>query len=293
MRIEQSGSVDRPITIGQQFFEQLELIISELQTKALRSIAARSSVPFEVVERLRQETEMPWFDPEEEKLESSAEVSAQIDRIRETHLESRVWREIDEEASISCTVRYDTGFSTQTNDLAQLKSLLKTESGNLDALSFAVGSGYRSLGFGLRLVNAERPASFDISGEREEVDHFYQSIIRLLQAAIPNHPWLYDQRLHLALALGLSTALAVTSIRLGGQLLGPGEHLATAEFAVILLSVALAVGIAVYILTQAAKVFPRLEVEFGPEWRRRRGRRTSLLIILTAIVLPLLMNIFV
>lgn len=291
MQVEQSGSVKGPITVNERFFEQLKPIIDEFRERTLRAIATRNHMSVHQVKNIQSE----GVEPEPKlgyELRTVEELEVERKKLEDWRKKDLVFKEIDQEASLSCSVSYDTGFSTQTNDIDQLRSILASEPGNLESLYFTVGQRYRGTGFRLRLANADEAARFDINGERTEVDHLYRSVMRFLESITPSHAWMHSRNLQAAASLLVGAVVGGSVFILGNKLLGPN-----APPVIVLMSAAivaiLSLGSAIGFGALTMRLFPKLESELGPSWHRRKSHRNSLFLLITIIAIPVLINFFI
>lgn len=292
MQVEQSGSVSKPITINEHFFRLLQPLIDAFRERGLREIASRHKITVTKVERICADGRTP--SPMMENSRSVEDLEEERRKIEEWEGNRRVLDAVERELTLNCSVKYDTGFSTQTNDIEQLRSVLSNEPGNLDQLRLSLGQPYKGCGFRLHFSDGDRPATFDINGERrEEVDHLYQSIMRFLPSVSPPHAWLYDRRLHSLFALLVAAVVGVSLFLLLEELHVPRSAQPLAGLSALFMVASLTVASAIALAVILAKLFPRLECELGPFSNRRTSYRAFLFVLLTVIAIPILINLAV
>lgn len=291
MQVEQSGEISKPITIGEIFFEQLGAIISGLQDRGLAAIAKKHGVPTAEVKRIMEGGARPppkVYSPAEKR-----SFDQEIADLTKYQLEYAINREIESNVSLDCSVKFDTGFSTSTNDLQQLRSILSSEPGDLTFISFSIGQSYRGEGIRLTLSNSDRTCFFSINGERQEIDHLSQAISRVMKSSISDNPWLYNSTFHFFGGMALALLSIATVIVLGSRLSVQKQYIQPVEIIVLFLAIATGFATVTFFYKRMNKLFPRLQSEYGPEWRRRITQRRNYLLLLSAIVVPILINLFV
>lgn len=290
MQVEQNGTVNKPIIIDQRFFEQLKPIISDLQRRRLRDIADRHKMTIEQIESIRDNAPEPR--PEIAlKADENFDLEKERKKTDDWYEATTISREISTEAFLTCAIAFDTGFKTETNDLNQITSIINAEPGCLKSLSFVVGQSFRGIGFRILLENTDPPGYYYITGQRDQVDHLYQSITRLLKSSVADHAWLHNQTNQFALSFLLAMASAATIIAFASRFSLEKSLAQTLGVMVLLTSLVGAIVLTIVLIKKLSKVFPRLEADFGPESRRQKSQRRSLYMLLTAILIPVVINI--
>lgn len=289
MQVEQNGTVNKPIIIDQRFFEQLKPIISDLQRKRLRDIADRHNRTIEQIESIRDNA--PGPRPEVTlKADENFDLEKERKKSDDWYEANTIYHEISSEASLRCAIAFDTGFKTETNDLDQITSIIAAEDGCLQSLSFVVGQSFRGIGFRILLENTDPPGHYYINGQRDQVDHLYRSILRLLKSSVASHAWLHNQTIQLALSFLLAIALSSTIITFASRFSLEKSLAQTLGVMVLLTAIIGAIVLTIVLIAKLSKVFPRLESDFGPESRRQKSQRRSLYIVLTVILIPIVIN---
>lgn len=294
MRVTRRGSVDHPITINDQFLDRLGAILNDARNGQEEALALKSGVGIEMLRKIRSTPIEEFDDPPWPEFDPDADMEAGYAEHRRISQERREKRELsralDKIGDSGFDVSYDNGFRTSCSDLDQLRELLGNEPGRVESISAHMGPMYEGLGVRASFGRF-RPASYDVAGERKDVDAAVAAIENLLKSSQPDHPILHRRWFHF-LASILVCALAIAAIfDLTGVTVSSGNSPAVEAVLRYLISLPLGVLPAAFLAELADRVFPLLQVEFGDDFRKQRAARARFGIAFFVVLIPIIINI--
>jgi hypothetical protein len=291
MQTQQSGGTKDPISIDAEFFKRLKVIVDQVIDIEVRQIAENHKVSVAYVEKIARGEDVRL--PAKRRRRSVAgDTRKEIDEIEEQYklssikLEARYLR-------VHFDLKYNNGYTFQTDDLEQLIELLETEADEPNSLSIHAG-GNAGPSVWLHLGEVGNVARYTIKGVRRDVEHTAVGIRNLMRASVPPHSWL-----HQAWPRYIITTLAILSFCTAylavvdrfAPSLGPGGVSALIGFTWV-------PGWLGFLAAQAPmkrmrRAFPTCQFEFGPEKRRRATYRSIIWGSLSVILVPLALALLV
>lgn len=292
MRINQTASVTHPIAITGEFLDRLAGIFSDLKDSAYEVLARKHSLDIGEIKRIETLPKDQLQDPDWPEGNDRAEYDKHIGQIRQRGVQRQVVSELRSTTETTYSVTYDSGLRTGTDNIDQFKGILKEETGKVEFIHVSYGE-YGSTRVKIRIGGAATAATVDISGERKDVDFVFRSVSELLRSSTPDHPFLHQKWLQAVVSIALGTLFTNAAFSLLGINLAkdsPPEKQMVAE---VILPVALGIPVILGILYAIEKAFPKCQVEFGSDWRHQKALRARLYGVLTIVLIPVLINIFV
>jgi len=143
--------------------------------------------------------------------------------------------------------------------------------------------------FTLRLRNSLGTGTYQVSGERQRLDHLYRRLEDLLKASEPDYPWLHTiwARLTLSAAAAISFTLAA--------LYAFNSAAVQQGMTPILLGLAVGLssgwGVTGLITNLMTKAFPSCQFEYGPRWRQQKATKRLLYAVVSLLLLPIVFGL--
>jgi hypothetical protein len=289
MHTELKGRFRRPITISVSSLSRLGVSLENIRAERFRLFASERDESIKEIEALwRRENmlevgETPSFEA------SMAEVSAHYDKVRERAEQDRTAQKLDELARLKIGLNYRSGTSYDLNDLSQLQKVLEDEPGTVESISVSQGSLFKDF-FTIRFYDSWTTCSYSIAGDKSVAESARLSLSAFLDSAAPDHPYLHHRFLQglVAVILAGITANYVT-LKLLADVLGNMKKSVSSTSTVV--SNVLLVGLLFLLTWLMERAFPKLQVEFGRHWRRVKARRTIMMVVLTALLIPLALQL--
>jgi hypothetical protein len=277
MREEQSGSVTAPICVNDEFFSRLKAIVDEAQIAAIRNMAEKHAVTTEQIKAALRSGA------------SENERPLDMARFEERMLQERIYRDARSKLSTSYTVSYAKGYTADVSDVNELKGILCREDDKVESISIRFGDF--EYGFSLRLFSGLSTARFTIEGERRDLNHFHQRILDLVRSARPAHSILYRTPTHFVLGMVLAVALLIGSVELLAKSMGSAFEKAERDVVLTVGSFVLGAAMPWTSISVMERLFPKLQVEYGPAWKRTKTNRSTFAAIITLLLIPILINL--
>lgn len=284
MKAEFKGRFRKPVTISPASLARLATSLESIRVERFRMFASEQEMSLKELEAIwRRENLIDVGD--EPSLEATpAIVDAYYEKSRQRGAQERIADKLDELARVRVSVNFRSGTSYDFNELSQLERLLEDEPGTVDSISILEGDLLRN-SFHLRFHDGRTTCSYSIEGTRSVVESAKSSLSGFLEGASPDHPYLHHRGLQGAVAVSLST---LTAYYLAWVAFGAASAATIAQVDWVRFALTNAITVVgVLVLTRLMeRAFPKLQVEFGPHWRRIKSRRTVMLLVLTALLLP-------
>ena len=294
MRIKRHGSVTHPVTIDEAFLDRLEALLSNIRDMQYEKLALIKNLTVSALKEIENTPPEACQDPDSPKYSSQDDIEAIFAAHGALREERRKYRAVQEDVTkmnnTTFDVSLDSGFRASSSQIDQLRELLKNEPGRVDELGVSLGQMYEGEGLRIRFSNQDRTASYDIAGERKDVDASVAAINALIASSAPDHPILHRSWFHFSGAI-ITCVVALGSILslIGIKFQDVGDkHQFIARY---ILSFPLAILPASYLSGLAGKVFPPFQVEFGDDFRRQKARRARLGFAFIVILIPIAINV--
>lgn len=287
MKAEQSGSTAKPLSINEDFFEGLKAILSDFEEAILRAAAEKHGLPIASVKAaLASEEAIPisYDAPDTSSLEA---IEKHYEDIRKREKTSRMVNDIRSDLSVKYQVAFVNSFSINVDSIKQLVEVISRETVRPDTLTVRAGLSYFAPSMTLSLSNAVKAARYEVQGDRTDVDCLSRRIKSLLDASPPAHPMLHGNVLKILLSAFVSTYGSIGLLQILFEALPP---ISVSSGNAILIWIASMAALSWPMMFGLTKLwessFPRCQFEYGPDWRRLKSRRTVMLLIFTALILP-------
>ena len=292
MRVNQTSSISHPLSVTADLLDRLNAIFQDARESTCEALARKHSIDVKEVKRIGTLSSDQLSYPEYPK-ESDRESYEQYRKLTaQRSLEISVASDLRTETIINYSVKYDSGLRTGTDSIEQLKGILHEEAGKVELISADYGE-YGRTRVNVRLGGSITTASFDISGDRKDVDFIYRSISDALKGSTPDHPFLHWKWLQFLVAVVVSTLFVSAGLDFFGVQIVKAKDLATTYTVESLLRATIGIPLILYLTSVMEKAFPKCQVELGPDWRHQRALRTRLFAIISVILIPVLINVFV
>lgn len=282
------GSTKRPLAIDGDFFARLANLIDENREVVCREIADDRGMPVTKVRLIADGKLLPKDSPylaiEPEEFEKAMANVVESNEIRSIQIR------LESALSIRVRVTYPSGVSTSGDGLDEAMDSMNREPEAPELFSVHVGLGSRSLNFFVmtRASYSFTTATYEVEGNRRDVDHFSNEISAMLRSSEPDHRWLHSRLTSMTAGIAAFVTIYVGFRRLMAQagISDNWEWPGILWGAAPLLALALQYSVDRYV----DNAYPKVQYEFGSHWRRMKARRTSIYLILTAVALPLLIS---
>jgi hypothetical protein len=290
VRAEHSGKSRRPIAINEQSIGDLKRILDDIREGIFRDVASIHSVQLAQVRELASKVKIPLVAPEYPSEYDRDTIEAYEKKSIKHRLLEKVRYDLLSRTSFSASVGYDSGSTFQSDSLSGLTDTLRAEPGIIDNVSISFGDRIGTPHLSLRLYNSWTTAYFSISGERKDADHAILALNKWLRASEPDQPLLHN-RIALNVPVIILAGIGSSALTLGLTRLMGGQLTTQESIAAIIISGAFSGSILMFLVKEIERAFPKLQIELGPEWKRVRARRTRLLFVISAILIPIVLTL--
>jgi hypothetical protein len=295
MRTDRSSSARRPLTVNGSLLDRLVSLNEEIQQSTVEAIARRYSVDKDVlVEALRGDLDRAAPDALPDYTVSREVLDQELRDHEARRKLSRACIELRAYSKYSIGISFESGTTITVDAFDQLVRVLDTEPDKIKSVSFRCGSYGEGTAFTITLRNMIETWSYSVFGEdRKSVEYYSNSLSALLNSSTPDYYYLHSSKTQYLIAIigGLIANMSVGSIAAGSlkpseppsltSLLSFGLPMLLAQFATFFIVLAL-----------LENAFPRCTFEYGHNWKKQKVRMVILGVVLTALLIPLLFEIF-
>jgi len=289
MHTELKGRFRRPISISPSSLSRLETALERIRADRFRQFASERDESIKELEALWRREGMIEVGETPSVEASLADFNAHYDRVRERSEQDRIADQLEELARLRIGLSYRSGTSYDLDDLTQLQKALEDENGTVESISISQGRPFKNY-LTIRFYEAWTTCYYSISGDKSAAESARLTLNEFLESAAPDHPYLHHRFLQGLVAVILA-AITANYLRLKVFSAALGNAKASTSWPSLAISNILMLSLVLGLSWLMERAFPKLQVEFGRHWRRVKARRTIMLVAVTALLIPLALQL--